>query len=102
VNENIPIDVVILWVDGGDPEHQKKMEQFLPSGVNEKSKQLRTRFDQKEEIEYAIKSILKFASFVNNIFLVTDNQIPRFLKDVKNEAIAKRIQLVDHKMIFKG
>ncbi len=97
-----PIDVVILWVDGGDPEHQKKMQQFIPPGVNRNSRNFRTRFDQVEEIEYAIKSILKFAPFVNNIFLVTDNQIPRFLKDTKNKEIAKRVQIVDHSVIFKG
>lgn len=102
MNTQIPIDAVILWVDGNDPVHQQKMQQFIPTGVNAKSRNFRTRFNQVEEIEYAIKSILKYASFVRNIFLVTDNQVPQFLKKAENKEIANRIQIIDHKVIFKG
>lgn len=102
MNTQLPIDAVILWVDGNDPAHQQKMQQFIPNGINAKSRNFRTRFDQVEEIEYAIKSIIRHASFVRNIFLVTDNQIPKFLSKTENKEIADRIQIVDHKVIFEG
>lgn len=96
------IDVVIPWVDGNDPLHQKKLRSFLTSDQNFETKTFRTRFDQVEEIEFAIKSILKFAPFVRKIFLVTDNQIPNFLKSTESKEEFKKVVVVDHKEIFKG
>ena len=31
MNDKIPIDAVITWVDGNDPQHQKKMSLALSS-----------------------------------------------------------------------
>jgi len=102
INLEHPIDAVILWVNGNDPLHQEKMKPFLSKDHDFKDKNLRTRFDQVEEIEYAIKSILKFAPFVRKIFLVTDNQTPDFLKkEVRGEKLEK-VEIVDHTIIFKG
>lgn len=42
-------------------------------------------------IEYAIKSILKFVPFARNIFLVTDNQIPNFLIDKKDNGAFEKL-----------
>jgi len=102
INLEHPIDVVILWVDGNDPLHQEKMKPFLSKDHEFKDKDFRTRFDQVEEIEYSIKSIIKFAPFVRKIFLVTDNQTPHFLKkEVRGEKLEK-VEIVDHQEIFKG
>ena len=70
MNTQLPIDAVILWVDGSDPAHQQKMQQFIPAGVNTKSRTFRTRFDQVEEIEYAIKSILKYVYLYINFYII--------------------------------
>jgi len=102
INLEHPIDAVILWVNGNDPLHQEKMKPFLSKDHEFKDKNFRTRFDQVEEIEYAIKSIIKFAPFVRKIFLVTDNQTPDFLKkQVRGEKLEK-VEIVDHTVIFKG
>lgn len=96
------IDVVIPWVDGSDPLHQKKLRGFLTKDQKFDNKSFRTRYDQVEEIEYAIKSILKFAPYVRKIFLVTDNQIPNFLKNADSKEEFKKVVVVDHKEIFIG
>ena len=72
MKENQHIDIVIAWVDGADPIHKNKRYKFLS-----KSQQKilpgadATRFHSLNEVEYCVLSILKFASFVRNIFIVT-------------------------------
>jgi len=98
-SNNYPIDAVILWVDGNDINHQKKMLPYLEDKSIITSKNFRTRFDQVDEIKYTVDSILKFASFIRNIFIITDNQIPNFLKN--SEKKYAQVNIVDHKTIFK-
>ena len=97
------VDAVITWVDGNDPAHKVKMEDYLENKKSINSKSIRMRFHQVNEIEFAVKSILQYAKFVRNIFIITDNQTPEFLKDKEK---AKReyptVFIVDHKMIFEG
>ena len=93
------VDAVITWVDGGDINHQKKITPYLSDKRALKNKNFRTRFDQVEEIRYAVDSILKFAKFIKNIYIVTDNQIPIFLKNDTNKY--KNVKIIDHDIIFK-
>ena len=97
MNDKIPIDAVITWVDGNDPLHQKKMSLALSS---EKKKHNDTKYKEAGEIYYCALSIIKFAPFIRKVFIVTDNQVPLFItnKKVNDE----RITIVDHKEIFKG
>tara|TARA_B100001245_G_C22754973_1_gene365468 strand:+ start:34 stop:783 length:750 start_codon:yes stop_codon:yes gene_type:complete len=97
---NNPIDAVITWVDGNDPLHQKKITEALPL---EKSKRLyigSSKYKQIGEIYFCVLSILKFAPFIRNIFIVSDSQVPEFIK--KDSLNNPRIKIVDHKEIFKG
>ena len=50
------IDAVITWVDGSDEDYKKKIENHLTTSTNYKKQYL-----QANEIEYCVKSILKFA-----------------------------------------
>ncbi|PCI35317.1 MAG: hypothetical protein COB60_03260 [Flavobacteriaceae bacterium] len=99
-----PIDAVITWVNGNDTNHQKKMRRYLNDVSLIKNKKFNTRFYQVEEIEYAIKSIVKFAPYIRYIFLVTDHQKPLFLeKYLKHKKDRGPVViLVDHTVIFKG
>tara|TARA_E500000178_G_scaffold88289_1_gene87120 strand:- start:73 stop:1014 length:942 start_codon:yes stop_codon:yes gene_type:complete len=90
------IDAVITWVDGSDKEYKKKIEKHLTTSTNYKKQYL-----QANEIEYCVKSILKFAPFVRRIFIVTDNQKPSF-RGLEDLILSKKVKLVDHKEIFKG
>lgn len=96
------IDAVFTWVNGNDEKHKDKLRKFVSKEVLN-SKDLRTKLDQDNEIEFAVKSILKYAKFVRNIFIVTDNQTPDFLKDIeKAKKEYPTVFIVDHKTIFEG
>lgn len=101
--EKVEVDAVITWVDGNDVNHQKKMLNYLDNKKSINRKAIRTRYDQVNEIEFSVKSILRYAKFVRNIYIVTDNQTPDFLKDIeKAKKEYPTVFIVDHKAIFKG
>lgn len=99
------IDAVITWVDGNDLAHRKKRvaafktvarneKNFLPTGFDN------TRFSDNGELRYCIASIVKFAPWIRNIYLVTDNQVPDFLTPEMQQQ--NNIYIVDHKVIFES
>jgi hypothetical protein len=101
--DDLVVDAVITWVDGNDPGHREKLSQYISDKNSLSNKSIRMRYDQVNEIEFAVKSILKYATFVRNIFIVTDNQIPDFLKDKeKAKKEYPTVLIVDHKIIFEG
>jgi len=100
MNHNNPIDVVITWVDGNDPLHQRKMSDAVSLEKNKRLYVGGSKYKQVGEIYYCVMSIIRFAPFVRNIFIVTDGQVPEFFK--KNKTNDTRIKIVDHKEIFKG
>ena len=96
-----PIDAVILWVDGNDENHYNKILSYLEDKEKAKSKKFKTRYDQVNEIHYTIDSILKFAPYIQNIYIVTDKQTPLFLKENTSDTYNK-VTVVDHHEIFSG
>jgi hypothetical protein len=102
-NKNLIVDAVITWVDGNDPVHKAKMSNYIENKTSLHNKTVRMRYSQVNEIEFCVKSILKYAKFVRNIFIVTDNQTPDFLKDKeKAKKDYPTVFVIDHKTIFKG
>jgi len=105
VQNNFPIDFVILWVDGNDPEHQRKRSKYLSAFQleslenAEQSTDLK-RFVQHNELVYCLRSIKQHAPWYRKIHLVTDNQIPEFLD--RRKLNLDRIEVVDHKELFQG
>lgn len=101
-----PIDIVITWVDGDDPIHKKKREKYLASSNLQQYDDIAgtTRYRSVGEIDYCVASILRFAPFVNHIYIVTDNQDPQ-LDPFINKYFPENqipISIIDHKTIFKG
>lgn len=97
------IDVVFMWVDGSDPKHRNKMNTYLNAKKELSSKEIKSRYNQVDEIEFAVKSVIKNASFVRNIFILTDNQVPKFLLDKEQRnSLYKKVKMVDHTDVFKG
>lgn len=96
---------MVLWVDGGDPAHREKMEPFLSlANLKGHPGTYQKRFSSIGEINYCVLSILRFAPFVRNIFIVTDEQSPKV-----DTLVAKHfpervnsVKIIDHKVIFKG
>lgn len=95
------IDAVITWVNGDDKAHKKKMEPYLNGKRTWEDKNFQTRFNQVNEIEFAVKSIIKKASFIRNIFIVTDEQTPSFLSSI-DRTDYPNVKIIDHKDIFVG
>ncbi len=100
-----PVDVVIAWVDGNDPKLAAKRNSYL-SGTSHtiSSGAHPTLFASLNEIRYCVLSILRFAPFVRNIFIVTDGQDPKIFDDVRKQFPERlnSIRIVDHKEIFEG
>jgi len=91
------IDVVYTWVDGNDPEWKKKkarVSRQYEQTVSEDAS-CDARWMDNQELRFSLRSLNDFAPWVNNIFIVTDDQIPEWLNTEH-----PRIHIVDHKDIF--
>jgi len=105
IKNKIQIDVVIPWVNGNDSKHKKKINSYLnDNDIARIPGAYSTRFVSVNEIKYCILSILKFAPFIRNIFIVTDSQNPNVEKYINNSFPDRlnSIRIVDHKEIFDG
>lgn len=98
------IDAVITWVDSSDEVWRSKINQYLDKKVNWDNKKASTRYNSINEIEISIISILKFATFVKNIYVVTDSQKPKGFFELKKKAtdLGVNLELIDHKVLFRG
>lgn len=97
-----PIDAVITWVDGHDPAHRTKRARIAaamgrplhPNGTNPH------RWDSADELTYCLQSLDNHAPWLRAIWIVTDGQTPA--PAAIPPALAARVQIVDHKTIFRG
>lgn len=98
---DFPIDVVIPWVEGSDPKHLEKraLYQKKPEKGANWAGLLNWRFVEVGEVKYAIYSIRRFAPWVRNIYLVTDDQCPDWLDNNKQKEL--NVQVIDHRVIFR-
>lgn len=84
------IDLVYMWVDGSDPKWLQKKQQYIDQKINTTG-----RFQDNSELKYSLRSIDKHIPWIRKIFIVTDNQVPKFL-DTKHP----KIEIVDHTEII--
>ena len=96
------IDAVILWVNGNDDKHKIKISKYVDNKNDISLTKFRTRFDQVNEIKFTIDSILKFAPYIENIHIITDEQTPKFLKKREINDYYEKVLIIDHKVVFKG
>uniref|UniRef100_A0A1I8PQB2 LNR domain-containing protein n=1 Tax=Stomoxys calcitrans TaxID=35570 RepID=A0A1I8PQB2_STOCA len=81
------IDVVYTWVNGSDPAFVHSISQFDSNYDS-------TRFDDKNELKYSLRSLEKYAPWIRHIYIITNGQIPKWL-DLSN----KRITIVPHEFL---
>lgn len=74
-----PIDLVYLWCDINDEKYKKKKEDFEKRNNIKSNTNSICRFVSNDELKYSLRSVEKYASWINKIFIVTDNQIPEWL-----------------------
>ena len=89
------IDLVYLWVDGSDPQWVEKRNACIGrpeegSGVNCKG-----RYADNDELKYSLRSVELYAPWIRRIFIVADEQTPRWL-----DTSHPKIRMVDHKEIL--
>lgn len=98
------VDAVIAWVDGADPAHRRKLDEFLKrdSGSTHAAASAATRFGDCGEIDYCVASLLRFAPWLRKIYIVTDAQTPALMARLKGTRFEGRVHVVDHKVIFAG
>ena len=102
---NFPIDAVVTWVDGNSPEHRKQRARYDLSGQSGKDDVAgEIRYSSLGEINYCIASILRFAPYIRNIFIVTDGQDPGLGDFVEKyfPGQSGRLKIVDHRVIYRG
>lgn len=91
-----PIDVVITYVDGSTPEFLEQLSINTLRLCKKKSLSTdRARFECHDELKYCLRSILKYAPWVNKIYVVSDSQIPNWFN--KNQ---EKVQFIDHREII--
>lgn len=89
------IDLVYLWVDGNDPEWLAKHNACIGKTEEKSAVNCDGRYADNDELKYSLRSIEMYAPWIRKIFIVTDNQTPRWL-DTTNP----KIRIVDHKEIL--
>lgn len=93
------IDVVYTWVNGADENWRLKKQEHSQQYNKKISEvaQSEARFMNNDELRYSLRSIFEYAPWVNNIYIVTDNQIPAWLDNN-----CPNVKIIDHREIFKN
>lgn len=96
---SFPIDIVYLWCDGNDPALLAKRMSYLDEAQKkqalDKAAIAKGRFEDNDELRYALRSLEKYAPFVRNVFIVTDDQYPAWLK-----LDHPKLRLINHREII--
>ena len=90
------VDLVYMWVDGNDPAWRAKRNQYINGGEKKTAEGVNdARWRDNDELRYSLRSVEKYASWVNHIYIVTDGHCPKWL-DTSNP----KISIVDHSEIM--
>lgn len=89
-----PVDVVYTWVDGRDPEWQRRRAEYAGQAYHEEADNA-ARYLDRDELRYSMRSLSQHAPWVRTVHLVTDDQVPVWL-----DTSAPGLHVVSHKEIF--
>lgn len=96
---SFPIDVVYTWVDGNDPEWIERKNQKLASlgyKLPDNSTD-RSKWENRDELRFSLRSLNMFAPWIRNVYIVTDNQRPTWLRMDHQQ---HNLFIIDHTDIF--
>ena len=91
------IDIVYLWVDGNDPQWRLKrqlaLDQLNLAHVEDLAiySNVEGRFRDNDELRYSLRALEHFFPGHGHIYIVTDEQLPRWLVP------SDRLTLIDHR-----
>lgn len=86
---NFDIDIVFSWVDGNDPEFQRRWAKRLSEHSVGDGDDSTARVRHVDELRYALRSIHMFAPWVRHIFIVTDSRTPDWLVEHPSVTIVR-------------
>lgn len=108
VEDDSKIDIVFTWVNGSDPIHKENLQKALHEYYSLETDSLHflnitkhgesvssNRFSDHDELLYALRSLERYAPWINRVFIVTNGQVPAWL-NLTNP----RVSVVTHKDIF--
>lgn len=84
-----PIDIVVPWVDGSDPEWEAERRCYRPAANSDSSS---SRFREWGLFHYWFRSIEKYAPWVRKVHLITWGHLPPWLNTDN-----PKINIVNHK-----
>lgn len=87
---NNPIDFVVLWVDGNDPDWLKAKNQYSDKKVSSELNHA-SRYRDWDIFQYWFRGVEKYAPWVNKIHLVTAGHLPSWIN--KNHP---KLNLIKH------
>ncbi|WP_395758453.1 stealth family protein [Streptomyces althioticus] len=91
-----PVDAVYTWVDGNDPAWQQRKARAKGEVYHAESAS-DARFISRDELRYSVRSLHLFAPWIRNIYVVTDDQVPAWMReDVPG------IRIATHREIFRN
>lgn len=91
---DLKIDIVIPWVDGADPAWIEKKRRYKSASKNFENKEDESqRYRDWGTLKFLLRSIEMFCPWVNNVFLLTDNQKPVWIN-------TNKIKIIDHEQFI--
>lgn len=92
--KNFDIDLVYLWCDGNDETFaQQKYVRMQQCGAEAKGNE-DCRYVQVDELKYSLRSVAMYMPWINHIYIVTNNQVPKWFRP------HEKITIVDHSEIL--
>ena len=86
------IDIVVMWVDGNDPNWLKEKAKYIKSDVDNDSANIANRFRDWGLMKYWFRALEQYAPWVRKVHFVTWGHVPDFL-DISHE----KLHIVNHK-----
>jgi Stealth protein CR2, conserved region 2/Stealth protein CR1, conserved region 1 len=94
MENNTPIDIVYLWVNGEDPTWRTKRQRAMAQLGHHHELALygnvEGRFRDNDELRYSLRALEKFFPAHGHIYIVTDGQTPPWLRT------SDRLTIIDH------
>lgn len=92
VNEDYPVDFVVLWVDGNDPEWLAEKSKYQKNDAVIKKDNTAARFRNWDNFQYWFRAVEKYAPWVRYVYLVTWGHTPIWLNKEH-----PKLKIIQHK-----
>ena len=90
--EDYPVDFVVLWVDGNDPEWAAEKQKYMGESAKIKDSNHEARWRNWDNLQYWFRAVEKYAPWVRQIYFVTWGHIPEWL-NTENP----KLRIINHK-----